>query len=174
VLSRRPSRASIFALPKAWSDALVIPLMMKTMRGAAARVCVRGSLRYATLRSGRQFILETIPGVPKQKCHPDRSGGICGAPLGSRAGPPFSFCRKLGLTHLVIPLMMKTMRGAAARVCVRGSLRYATLRSGRQFILETIPGVPKQNCHPDRSGGICGAPLGLPKFWSSHADSAGA
>ncbi len=22
-----------------------------------------------------------------------------------------------------------------------------------------------------RSGGICGAPLGLPKFWSSHANS---
>jgi hypothetical protein len=23
----------------------------------------------------------------------------------------------------------------------------------------------------ERSGGICGAPLGLPKFWSSHEDS---
>src|ERR1700677_2093450 len=31
--------------------------------------------------------------------------------------------------------------------------------------------VPKQNCHPERSRGICGAPFGLPKFWSSHADS---
>jgi hypothetical protein len=30
--------------------------------------------------------------------------------------------------------------------------------------LETILSVPKQNCHPDRSGGICGAPFGLPKF----------
>jgi hypothetical protein len=29
----------------------------------------------------------------------------------------------------------------------------------------------KMNCHPERSRGICGAPLGLPKFRSSHADS---
>jgi hypothetical protein len=26
--------------------------------------------------------------------------------------------------------------------------------------------VSKVNCHPERTGGVCGAPIGLPKFWS--------
>src|SRR5580700_6568918 len=37
--------------------------------------------------------------------------------------------------------------------------------------LETTLSALKQNCHPERSRGICGALFGLPKFWSYHADS---
>jgi hypothetical protein len=33
----------------------------------------------------------------------------------------------------------------------------------------TMLRVPKQNCHPERSRGICGAPLGPPEFFLGHA-----
>jgi hypothetical protein len=37
--------------------------------------------------------------------------------------------------------------------------------------LRTLRVVSTMNCHPERSRGICGAPFGLPKFWSSHPDT---
>src|SRR5580698_1961004 len=78
---------------------------------------------------------------PKQKCHPDRSGGTC-------CSHPTS---QISMKASPSPLSSRPKRSAVEGSAVQQTYLGKVLR-------------PKQKCHPDRSGGTCCSPSHIAKL----------
>jgi hypothetical protein len=123
------------------------------------------------------------------ECHPDRSGGICSAPL----GPPEFFVSNPNTRTEVSSRPERTRischvardKAAYAPFRTEGRMKCdsatnSNRKSGVAQWRDLLFTIPRNGfkwkrsptlCHPDRSGGICSAPLGPPESLPPHLNT---